>query len=431
MAVLKPFRGYHYSQRLIEKGHIGELVAPPYDVISRRKKELLARNPQNIVHVILGKDDSGYQNAAKLFRNWLAKEVIERDSLPAFYVYEQEFTVPRSGEKKVRTGFITLVRIEEFEKRIILPHEKTMPKYSQDRLELLRATEANLEQIFGIFNESTMEVDSLLEESKKRENLLMEFVDFDGVLHRIFRISDTRVIDRIRRLLNPRTIILADGHHRYETSLMYRQEVREKLGDPPGDLPADYVMMTLVNLKNPGLLVLPTHRLIHGLPVERIKDFFKRCEEYFVVHLFEGEESMELFLEQAPPNTIGVYDKVEGTWGCITLRDRRIMDEKLGKEDVNRYLDTSVLHKLVFEEILGIDEETQKKNLYVDYLRGTKDVFQIANEENEYQLVFVMKPTPLEDVERAVHAFQRMPQKSTYFYPKVWSGLIMRLLEEE
>ena len=230
--------------------------------------------------------------------------------------------------------------------------------------------------------------------------------------------------------MNPRTIIIADGHHRYETSLMYRQEMREKLGDPMEPIPADYVMMTLINIKNPGLLALPTHRLIHGVPENQVKGFFNKAKKYFEVNLFANEKEFYEYFQNAPLMTIGVYSKVEEIWGTVTLKNPEIMDQVMGTENVNRYIDTCILHELIMKELLGIDEEMQKNKDYVDYLRGTKDVVQVAKEENKYQVVFIMKPTPMDDVEKSVLHSQRMPQKSTYFYPKVWSGLVIRLLED-
>ncbi len=428
MAVLKPFQGYFYGRKIVEEKGIGCLVAPPYDVISEKEKARLKEEPYNFVHIILGKTEEGYEKAAQTLRQWIEEGIIEQDSVPCFYVYEQEFRLKNhhSGLKK-RTGLVALVRLEEFEKKIIFPHERTMPKYSWDRLELLRATRANLEQIFGIYHDHRGFIDDILEQAKIPEEKLFEFVDNREVVHRLFRLSDPAKIEQIRRAMNPRTIIIADGHHRYETCLMYRREVRECLGDPLEETPEDYTMMTLVSIQNPGLLILPTHRLVKNLPPERVDKFFERCEPYFQVTLFPDEKSMEKYLRHAPPYTIGVYDKEEEKWGAITLRDPRIMDERLGVANVNRYLDTAILHELVFKEILNLDEEAQGKGEYIDYLRGTKDVFSIAREENQYQLVFVMCPTPMELVEKAVTSLQRMPQKSTYFYPKVWSGLVMRL----
>lgn len=429
MAVVKPFLGYRYAEKYIQERGIGRLVAPPYDVISEKEKQRLAAEEYNFVHLILGKDASGYESAALRLRRWIAEGVFVRDSIPSMYIYEQEFELNSFGRRK-RTGFVTLVRLEEFTKRVIFPHERTMPKYSLDRLELLRATRANLEQIFCLYNDPQRIVDTLLEEHKRPETELFAFTDRHGVVHRLFRLSEEEAIARIRKVLNPRTLIIADGHHRYETCLMYRRERREALGDPLEEIPEDYTMMFLVNIHNPGLLILPTHRLVHSLPEERLADFFRKCEAYFEVRFFPNERDMEEFLQVAPPFTIGVYERKNERWGTITLKDPRIMDERLGEEDVNRHLDTTILHELVFREILGLNKEGQGETECVDYLRGTKDVFAIAKEENKYQLVFVMRPTPIEQVERAVEKFQRMPQKSTYFYPKAWSGLVFRMLEE-
>lgn len=430
MAVVKPFRGYFYSSKFIEKHPLDRLAAPPYDVISEKEKIRLTEDPYNFAHLTLGKAEDDYQKAKQLLQSWIKEGVVEQDEAPSFYIDEQEFQLNSSSPRKKRTGFVGLVRLEPWDKKIIMPHERTMPKYSQDRLKLLRATRANLEQIFGIFNDSSGTIDQLLEENKKEENLILQFTDYQGVVHRLWRIKEPKVIDQIRRILNPRTIIIADGHHRYETSLMYREERRKELQDPWEEIPEDYVMMTLVNMKNPGLLILPTHRLVHNLPEERVRDFFTKCQGYFIVKNFANEREMDEFLQTAPPHTIGVYNKVENKWGAITLKDLKVMDQKLGKESVNRYLDTAILHEIVFKEILGINQEAQEESKYVDYLRGTKDVFTLAQEENHYQLVFVMRPTPLERVEEAATYAQRMPQKSTYFYPKVWSGLVFRLLDE-
>jgi len=430
MAVVKPFTGYHYSLNHFDKKSIGPLVAPPYDVISEKVKKRLVEDPHNIVHITLGRNEKGYQDAAQLLRSWMNEGKIEKDPSPSLYIYEQDYRINSNPDQKKRTGFIGLVRLEDYNKKIIMPHEKTMPKYSLDRLELLKATNANLEQIFSVYNDSTGRIDAILEKNKKSENFLFEFEDFQGTTHKIWRLSDPSDIDQVRLFMNPRTIIIADGHHRYETSLMYRQEMRERLNDPMETIPADYVMMTLVNIKNPGLLALPTHRLVHGLPEAQVKGFFDRARKYFYVKLFADEKEFYDFFQNAPLRTIGVYSKIEDIWGMITLKDLTIMDEILGTENVNRYIDTCILHDLVLKEVLGIDEEMQKNKDFVDYLRGTKDVVQVAREENKYQVIFIMKPTPLDDVEKAVLHSQRMPQKSTYFYPKVWSGLVIRFLED-
>ncbi len=431
MAVVKSFYGFHYSLDLLKNKPFERLVAPPYDIISEKDKKRLTEDPDNIVHITLGKNEKGYVEAAQMLKTWIQQGKIQRDPAPSLYIYEQEYSINSQPERKKRTGFIGLVRLEEFDKKIIMPHEKTMPKYSLDRLELLRATHANLEQIFGVYNDSTLRIDTILEENKTSENFLFQFEDWQRTLHTIWRLSDQKAINQIRLFMNPRTIIIADGHHRYETSLMYRQEIREKLGDPMEPIPADYVMMTLINIKNPGLLALPTHRLIHGLPENQVKGFFDKAKKYFEVNLFANEKEFYDYYQSAPSMTIGVYSKVEEIWGTVTLKRPEIMDQIMGTENVNRYIDTSILHELIMKKLLGIDEEMQKDKDYVDYLRGTKDVVQVAKEENKYQVVFIMKPTPLDDVEKSVLHSQRMPQKSTYFYPKVWSGLVIRLLEDE
>ena len=431
MAVVKSFYGFHYSLDLLKNKPFERLVAPPYDIISEKDKKRLTEDPDNIVHITLGKNEKGYVEAAQMLKTWIQQGKIQRDPAPSLYIYEQEYSINSQPERKKRTGFIGLVRLEEFDKKIIMPHEKTMPKYSLDRLELLRATHANLEQIFGVYNDSTLRIDTILEENKTSENFLFQFEDWQRTLHTIWRLSDQNAINQIRLFMNPRTIIIADGHHRYETSLMYRQEIREKLGDPMEPIPADYVMMTLINIKNPGLLALPTHRLIHGLPENQVKGFFDKAKKYFEVNLFANEKEFYEYYQSAPSMTIGVYSKVEEIWGTVTLKRPEIMDQLMGTENVNRYIDTSILHELIMKKLLGIDEEMQKDKDYVDYLRGTKDVVQVPKEENKYQVVFIMKPTPLDDVEKSVLHSQRMPQKSTYFYPKVWSGLVIRLLEDE
>ena len=230
MAVVKPFRGYFYSSEFIKNHPIDRLAAPPYDVISEKEKARLAEEPYNFVHLTLGKVENGYQKAKELLQSWIREGVIEQDETPSFYIDEQEFQLNSSGRKK-RTGFVALVRLESWEKKIIMPHERTMPKYSMDRLELLRATRANLEQIFGIFNDSSGGIDELLEENKKKKTLCFSLLITRGYAP-IVEDKGKEVIDKIKRILSPRTIIIADGHHRYETSLMYREERRKELQDP-------------------------------------------------------------------------------------------------------------------------------------------------------------------------------------------------------
>ncbi|MCX6090640.1 MAG: DUF1015 domain-containing protein [Candidatus Atribacteria bacterium] len=279
MAVVRPFHGFHYSLERFGKDAVSKLMAPPYDVISEKDQKMLEQGPHNIIHVTLGKNGSGYTDAAHLFHSWIQEGIIQKDPSPCFYIYEQDYRVNSHPDEKKRTGFMGLVRLEDYEKRIIMPHEKTMPKYSLDRLDLLRSTRANLEQIFGVYNDSTGKIDAILEKNKKDDKLLFQFQDFQGTIHKIWTLSDRKDIEQVRLFMNPRTIIIADGHHRYETSMMYRREVRERTENPLEDIPEDYVMMTLINIKNPGLLILPTHRLIHSLPEPQVKGFFDRARQ--------------------------------------------------------------------------------------------------------------------------------------------------------
>jgi len=479
MAVIVPFKGLRYNPEKVD--NLAEVVTPPYDVIDTAAQDrYYRRHPYNIIRLEYGKTgpddgarDNRYTRAAACFNTWLAERVLLPEDRPALYRYEQEFTV--NGERRVRGGFICGVALEPYEKGVVLPHEETMPKHKADRLELMRACRANFSPIFSLYADPAGEVDRALREAVKGAPPDIDFTDEQGEAHRMWVITDSEAIGRVRRAMADRRIFIADGHHRYETALNYKRE-RETRCPAPGEEAAagagsrhtgpdgvtcrssgpepacNYVMMTLVNLYDPGLVVLPTHRLIKNVAgldknrlVERLKkDFY--VEEY---PLSEDRNNFQDFLklmaerglarggagrpEQQPGpaphhHVFGLYAG-KGRLYLLSLTDEKAL-ARLMPEDKSpawRGLDVSALHTLIIEKHLGICGELRARAEHITYTREEEGAL-AAVDAGEYQLAFFLNPTLVEEVTAVAANSERMPQKSTYFYPKLITGLVVNKL---
>ncbi|MGB9826248.1 MAG: DUF1015 domain-containing protein, partial [Desulfofundulus sp.] len=288
MAEIKPFRGLRYADGV---GPLADLVTPPYDVIdAKAQDDYYQRHPYNIIRLEYGKvypgdDESNnrYTRAAADFNAWREKGVLVPEKSPALYLYEQEFSV--GGKRLVRSGMTCAVKLEPYEKGVVLPHEETLPRHKADRLALMRACRANFSPIFGLYADAEMTVDNLLRSQAGRSPDL-EFTGENGHGHRLWVVTDPGVIKQVQQAMADRRIFIADGHHRYETALAYSRERRQEEGNPAEPGPYDYVMMTLVNLYDPGLVVLPTHRLVRNVEGLVVDEFLDKIREHFEIEVF-------------------------------------------------------------------------------------------------------------------------------------------------
>lgn len=444
MATLHPFKGIHYNQKLVKD--IEKVLAPPYDVISPDyQDELYKRDPANIIRLILAKEGAGkdarYKDALNDFNRWRADNILEKEEKPAIYFYTQEYSV--GDEKYLRKGFIAARDLEEFGKGTIYPHEKTLSGPKKDRLKLMKAIKCNLSSIFSIFSDSDLKPKekptSLLEEAAKGKAPLIEATDDDGIINRVWVIDDKSVIDKLCAVMEGRPVFIADGHHRYETALNYRDFMRSKL-DAPG--PYDSIMMYFSSMDDEGMVVMPTHRAIFGLTRFNGDDLLRYLEKYFFIDDFFFDEHLEpvakdRFLDKLYGSdtvrssvSFGLYIKGKDSYNILTLKDMSLLDELLDKElpEVYKTLDVTVLHSVILERILHISQAAQEKKTNIKYIKDLDDAIdEVKN--GDMQMVFLMNPTKITQVKAVAEAGLVMPQKSTYFYPKLLTGLTINPLD--
>jgi uncharacterized protein (DUF1015 family) len=424
MAEIAPFRGILYTHKA---GAPDKLLAPPYDVISSADREKLAAlDPHNCVQLILpsGNGDEKYAHAAQLLREWIDAGILARDDEPALYRYHQSFTA--EGRTATRKGFICRIRLARFDERIVLPHERTLAGPKADRLKLKRAARAHLSQVFGLYADPERQSDRPFERVEASAPALHGTTS-DGVEQKLWRLTDRAAQAEIVRLLADKKIYIADGHHRYETMLALRDELRaESHGNARSSV--EYGTIFLANMDDPGLLVFPTHRVVHGLDGFDAAAVIARAAAHFTVEeaaIAGAAETRARLAElgrRAPSFALAHGNRI----AFLTLR--RDVDlshvPSLRGPEVLRTLDVTLLHALVIEDILGIDRAAQEAQTNLRYVKDTQQALDEAKSPT-VNAVFVMNPTPVAHVKAVADAGEVMPQKSTFFYPKLASGLVI------
>ncbi len=453
MVRIEPFRGYRYDLQRVSSADA--VIAPPYDVIDAAlKAALISREQYNIANITKGKAAAAkgedYAAAARRFSHWCEEGVLCRDEHPAYYIYEQQFTI--KDQQWTRTGFIGLLELEPFCTGAgegaacngVHQHEETLPKDIADRLELLRATRANFGQIFAIYDDPTATADRILNETKESFEPLMSAFDDEGVRHRLWALTENDAQAKLDALMASSSLIIADGHHRYKTALAYRNE-------HPGLDGARYRMMTFVNMESKGLVVLPTHRLINTIAhfdAERLLDGIRsqfEVERFGYGTAEEEEDARATMFAQmhdgftAGEHIFGLYAKTNAYYTLkLKLKDDTVVLEEGDHSDAWRALDVTILHKLILEQHLGIDQEKLRKGshgggAFVEYIKDIGNAIEtsLAKVNTEgYQAVFFMNPTRIEEVAEVSMNHEIMPQKSTFFYPKIYTGFVINRLED-
>jgi uncharacterized protein (DUF1015 family) len=417
MADVQPLRALHYDTAVA--GPLERLVAPPYDVIDAgQRQELLDRSPFNVVAVDLPRGDGDpYAAAGELFEAWQLQGVLVRDAEPAVWAHEQDYTGP-DGVRRTRRGFYCRVRIEEYGPGRVRPHERTHPGPKEDRLRLTRATRADISPIFSLYSDPGGAAWSALEPHTSAAPW-GEVIDGDGTAHRIWRVADAGTIAAVQAATAGAELLIADGHHRYETMRSYAEEVG-------GEGEHNYILMCLVALEDPGLTVFPTHRLVNELDAgrqERLRDALG--------HDFEISEVP--LAEIAPPPGSGLLELgyIDGHHERplrLRLKDQAIADAALpGHSDAYRHLDTGVLEALLLKGALGLSDDDISHFNGLFYARDTAEALEMVR-SGAYQAAFLMRPTPVEQVREVAAAGENMPPKSTFFYPKLLTGLVFNPL---
>ena len=429
MARILPFRAVRYA--LPNGSDLSDLVAPPYDVVSPAEREiLLARDPANVVALELpegGVDPSvpgnRYETGARRWREWIDTGVLAFDREPALYVVEQRFTV--SGREVSRRGFVAAVGLEPFSAGVVLPHERTLPKALDDRLRLTRATAANLSQVFGLFSDPAHATDSLVAAAMAGPPLAR--AELDGVHSTLWALPDPAAHAQLAAFLADRPVYIADGHHRYTTALAYRDEQRADARSEP-DAAYDTVMMALVNMDDPGLVVLPTHRVADAASGFDPEGFWTALSERFELSdLPEGTHASATLAAVADRPSYIVRTK-DGVTRLVRLRTDVDLEDgyPAGASKAWRTLDAAILQELILSPLLDIHPD---RPATLERLRFVKEAHGALAMAGEHDVAFVLNPTRMEQVAAVALRGETMPQKSTYFYPKLTSGLLFKSLD--
>ncbi|MFQ5696147.1 MAG: DUF1015 domain-containing protein, partial [Terriglobia bacterium] len=405
-----------------------------------------AASPYNFVRLILGKKeagDNGHQNvytrAARWLDEWIQQGVLVPERQPAIYPYFQDYTVPGTKERRLRKSFIALGRLEDYGARIVHRHELTHTGPKKDRLELLRHTRAHFGQLFMIYSDPQGEIDKMLE-SVVRAQKPIDVRDSYDAAHRLWTLTDTKTIARVQELMAEKKLIIADGHHRYETALAYRNECREKAGKSDPEAPWEKAMMTFVNMDGPGVTVLPTHRVVHSLKEFSFEAFRERVSEWFDWYAYPVDAGQsragasprllrDLADRGAQRVSFGVAPAGEQALYLFLLKPNADLAKLLPDVSASqRKLDLVVLHRLLLERGLGVDQEAVRELRNVRYAREVEDALGQVD-RGEAQMVFLVNATRVEQVREVALGGETLPQKSTDFYPKMLSGLTLYRLE--
>ncbi|MCB0870442.1 MAG: DUF1015 domain-containing protein [Solirubrobacterales bacterium] len=414
MADIRPLHALHYDLRAI--GSLGEVTAPPYDVISGPERSwMLDTSPFNVVEIDLPESTGGdpYEHASGTLEEWILSGILKQDREPSIWALTQEFTGP-DGSMKIRNAILARVRVEDYGPGRIRPHERTQPGPKQDRLDLTRATRFNLSPIFSL---TTRDAWPVVAPAIEGEEAWAEVLGEDGTLNRVWKIEDPEIHRAVSQELDQAELLIADGHHRYETARAYRDEVG-------GEGAHCYSLMALTGLEDPGLAVFPTHRVLTGLKDPDLVDRLKRGIEGAFETVAEGE------LDPAGLEGVGCFGLLlaDGTRQLLRLLDPSSLDALFSdRSPAYRELDAAILEKVVFSETLGMSESDVEAKRGLSYARTVEEAT-AAVESGEAQAAFILRATPIEQVRAVADAGETMPPKSTYFFPKIPTGIVFNPL---
>lgn len=431
MATIIPFQGLRYNPDKVD--NLANVVTPPYDVIDdAAQARYYAQHPANVIRLELGltypQDTAGnnrYSRANHYLEKWLEEKTLIPDPQPSLYLYEQEYTA--KGKQISRTGLVCGLKVEPYESGTILPHEETLSKPKADRLQLMRSTHSNFSSIFGLYSDPNYEVIHLLREGTKTLPPDIDIIDEAGESHRIWVIKNDGILDQIVEFFRSKQVYIADGHHRYETALEFAQEMAEH-----GQIGYDYVLTTLVNVYDPGLLVLPTHRVVGNLSELTVKSIQERLSPLFAVEeigTLDDLSHLMVRLEEQKGHPVFGMASGEKLY-FLTLKDWESAARLLPSERSSSWksLDVAILDNLILDNMLGIGESQRRSQDNLAYSRSEEWVItQIKN--RTYQLGFFLNPTQVQEIVNVAEARDKMPQKSTYFYPKLLTGLVINKLD--
>jgi uncharacterized protein (DUF1015 family) len=424
-ARIEPLRGLLYDQRTVHD--LASVLAPPYDVISEaQQRDLYERSPYNVVRLELGRDADRYVTAQATLREWVDQGVLRRAERPSLFLYTQRFQV--EGRKFVRSGLVVRFRLEDFARGRVLPHEKTFPAAKEDRFKLLAATRTNISSIFGLYSGSHPELDRLRSEVMSRAPLIAAD-DALGTRNELRTIAAPDEIATVQSALESAPVLIADGHHRYETALSYRTQRRAM--EHPDDLQGfDYTMMTLVACDDPGLVILPTHRIVRRLRPQAMASFASRAREAFEVSEVGDRVALRNGVVGGGRGSIGIALGREQRCFVVRLKDPDTTAPAIPEAPAEvRSLDVTVLHTLIFDQIFSLKAAEIRKGGNLEYTIDANAALD-AVRDGRADGAFLVNPPSITDVERVSDAGATMPEKSTYFFPKLVTGLVLNPLDD-
>ena len=412
MPKIYPFKGWRYNPNIVND--LSKVVSPPYDVISENdQRKLYDLSPYNFVRIILNNNPlpNRYADSARMLSEWKTKNIIQQDDNELFYLLSQSFN---HGVGKVnRIGFISKLQISPLGEKI-LPHEQTISKHINDRYELMKSTDTNTGQIFMSYRDEKKIVEGIAKDHKNKEPIID--INIDGTEYKIWPLNDNKEIDSIKEMMKDKKVIIADGHHRYKTALQYAQDYPEKYG-------SDKVMVTFVNAYNKGMNVLPTHRIVHNKQNSK-NNLLDKISHVFTVKESSSVEDLLLQMKQSDkPNIINI-GMISNSKNCYLLsyNGRKNWDKNLS--DASQSLDVNILHNFILKSGCGIDTNNQNDLNNISYIRGNESPLDLINTIQEFDYIFLLNSPNLDHIFEVAESGETMPQKSTYFFPKVYSGLI-------
>lgn len=429
MAQIKPFKAIRYDEAVV--GELSKVTSPPYDIISPEDRVYYHKlHPNNFVRLVLGEEfatdnesDNRFTRAGRYLDEWIASGAMKQDAEPAIYVYQQIWEA--GGIQKSVRGFTCAVKLQEYDDKVILPHEWTLARPKSDLAVLIRQVKANLDCVYGLYADPDSVLDAVMDKAMAGTPT-EEAVDKVGVINRIWAVTDIAEIAKVVAFLADKQVAIADGHHRYETALAYRNELRAPStssgcsGCSCGECDFDYAMMTLVNVYEPDMTIYPTHRVLANLSDEALASLDENLSESFEVRASSKEALIE---DMAREGAIGMYH----TGGAMILVPKPGIESLLPGAEPSRKLELSKLHKLILEKHLGIDDEKLRNQANIVYTRDPAEAFRLVD-SGERQIAFFVNHIPVKAVLDIAAAGEKMPQKATYFYPKLLSGLALRRL---
>lgn len=443
MAKIFPFQGIRYNQNKIED--LSQVATPPYDIISDdEQEEYYRRHPCNAIRLDKAragpedaKDNNPYTRAAGDFKKWFKEGVLIRDKKPGFYL--TTVTFPIEGKSVTRWGLIGTVRLEPFESGVVLPHEETFSKVKSERLELMKACHANFSHIFSVYSDKNGLLKTLRQHVEKKQPE-SEFTDDSGHFHRMWQITDPEVCRQVTETMEERRLFIADGHHRYETALNYRQWARKNVAEFDENHPANFIMMYLCAVEDEGLIILPTHRLLPGIPKEARHKLLKDASQCFEIETFShdsgGADKAVKQLDQSlnrhrKEHIVGLVIKDEPACYALVLKPG-VMEKIFGNEIPAplQGLDVTVLTRLILMKLMGFDKKSLDDHSLIGYTSSHDEAVEFVK-QGEYDIAFILNPPTNEQVRKIAEAGLTMPRKTTFYYPKAVTGQVFNSLERE